>query len=143
MKVIRSREFGEIMVAEEDIIRFVKPIYGFEELRDFVLITDDEVGAQFAWLQSVEEENICFILVNPYVVRPNYNMTLPADVVSTLMCTEVVPWAIAIVTTDFAQSTANLKSPILINPTRKIAMQAILEDDYPIKQRILGEERGA
>ncbi len=59
---IETRDFGRAEINEKDIITFVKPILGFEEYTRFVMLIDDEITG-FAWLQSVEEKELCFIIV--------------------------------------------------------------------------------
>ena len=39
----------------------------------------------------------------------------------------------------FQQSTANLKSPIIVNHKANLAVQVILDQDYAIRQPVLGE----
>lgn len=134
---VNTREFGPVEYAENDVITFVRPIYGFDELKRFIMLCDDEVGEQFAWLQSVEEERICFVLINPYAVDSHYAPTITDEVKNALGEEEPIPWAITFIKENFEQSTVNLKSPVLVNTKARTAMQVILEDDYPIRQTIL------
>ena len=61
---IMTRDFGQVTISEEGTIRFVNPIFGFEEYTDFVLLSDTNIGESFLWLQSVQEPDLCFILVD-------------------------------------------------------------------------------
>ncbi len=141
MNVI-TRDFGEIFVEDSEVLEFVRPIYGFEHLRRFVLLSDESVGKDLVWLQSIEDAEICFILVNPLVSIRNYTPSILEDVLIALGAGELVPWCIAIIATDFQDSTLNLKSPIMINPFTKRAAQIVLDEEYPIRQRILAEDAG-
>lgn len=139
---IKTRDFGEITVADSEVLEFARPIYGFEQLRRFVLLSDEGVGKDLVWLQSIEDEEICFILVNPLISVPSYAPHISGDVQIALGKGGLVPWCIAIIAADFKESTLNLKSPIIINPFTKLAAQIVLEEEYPIRQRILPQDTG-
>jgi flagellar assembly factor FliW len=44
---------------------------------------------------------------------------------------------------EFANSTINLKSPVLIDSETRYAAQVILEEDYPIRAPLMPQEGGA
>jgi len=69
---IKTRDFGMIDIDENEIITFEDPIFGFETIKKYVLLYDDSVGGQLMWLQSTEEQNICFILLDPVVLTYPY-----------------------------------------------------------------------
>lgn len=68
---ILTRDFGEIEVAPEDIITFVSPMFGFEEMNRYVFLFAEE-NTNIVWLQSVDNPHICFILADPKIVEDNY-----------------------------------------------------------------------
>lgn len=140
--IIKTRDFGEITVEDSEVLEFARPIYGFEQLKRFVLLSDEGVGKDLVWLQSIEDAEICFILVNPLISVPQYAPYLSEDLQITLGKGGLVPWCIAIIASDFKESTLNLKSPIIINPYTKLAAQIVLDEDYPIRQRILPQDTG-
>ena len=40
---IETRDFGEMEIDPEEVVEFLSPIYGFENLRRFVLLYDDKI----------------------------------------------------------------------------------------------------
>lgn len=140
--LIQTRDFGEIDLNEEDVITFKRPIYGFDELSRFVILYDDEISDRFVWMQSVEEPDICFVMIDPSIVRPDYQPTIPEKITELLGEGDCICWSIINIREKFEESTANLKSPILVNPLHKSAVQLILDDDYPIRQRIMPAGEG-
>jgi flagellar assembly factor FliW len=143
---INTRDFGSIDIDEKEIITFQQPIYGFEELRHYVLLYDDEVGGQFMWLQSTEEQNICFILLDPALILNGYPSALSTELTEGLHKKGIknpVFRVIAVVRNDMMQSTVNLKSPIVIDAQSKYAAQVILDDDYPVRKPLLACGKGA
>jgi flagellar assembly factor FliW len=142
---IKTRDFGEISINPEAIIRFKFPIYGFEEYTDYTLISDPNIGGSILWLQSVQETGLCFIIVDPKLALPDYDPKLSEETEKLLASGGIADpsfWAIAVIPQEFRNSTVNLKSPILIDMSSKSAAQIILDDDYPIRCPLLPAERG-
>jgi len=62
----------------KEVVEFLSPIYGFENLRRFVLLYDDNIPP-FTWMQSIEEPRGCFIMVDPAIAAKDYAPQLPED----------------------------------------------------------------
>lgn len=142
--IIETRDFGKMDICEQGILEFKLPILGFENQKQFVILYDDEMGDSFAWLQSVTDKNTCFIIIDPAIVFEDYRPELPADILkklevssndAALRCLMVVP-------NDISAATVNLKSPLIINPTKKLAAQVVLDADYPIRACVSAFEGG-
>ena len=101
-----------------------------------------EGNANFVWLQSTENPHICFILADPKVVTDRYNPRLTQDVRRQLGEGEYLFWLVVVVAEDFRESTINLKSPVIVNLQTKCGLQTILEEDYPIRQPLVGSQEG-
>jgi len=143
---IKTRDFGMIDIDENEIITFEDPIFGFEAIKKYVLLYDDSVGGQLMWLQSTEEQNICFILLDPVVLTYPYPGELRPELIEMLQkknINEPVFRIIAVIREDLRKSTVNLKSPIVIDTQSRRAAQIILEDDYSIREPLLTERKGA
>ena len=134
-----TRDFGEITFSDDDIIHFVQPPFGFDEYTDYILIFDD-ADHTFAWMQSIVDTNLCFVLINTNCLVPTYTPLLPPHALSQLGDGEPLTWAICVIPDDITMATANLKSPILINPHTCRGMQVVLTDDYPIRHLLATRE---
>lgn len=144
MKIL-TRNFGELEIDASEIIHFKQPLYGFEELRDYVLLYDDDIGGCFIWLQSTEDRDTCFIMVDPGVLPGHYAPVLPSEVVEQLELaqeSDAIVRVIAVIPEDFAEATVNLKSPVVINTVKHCASQVMLEDDFPLRAPMMAGERG-
>lgn len=140
---LETKYFGTIEIEADKIVSMKHPIYGFDELNQFVILTDTEIGNDIIWFQSVQEKNICFILANLMQIAPDYHPALPETVDSILGDTpvdELLYFAIMVMGDDITQATANMKSPILINPHNNQGMQVILDGDYSLRQRLFASE---
>ncbi|MBS5062133.1 MAG: flagellar assembly protein FliW [Hungatella hathewayi] len=139
---IETRDFGILEIEEEHVIQFSQPLFGFEEYRRFVLINDSNMGNGICWLQSVEEKQVCFIMLNPLEIKPDYAPAVNDEVLDQLKAEpddELDCWVLLVIGKTFKQSTANLKSPIIVNHKANLAVQVILDQDYAIRQPVIGE----
>lgn len=133
---VKTRDFGEVEVNTEDIISFEQKIFGFDRYTDFIMLYDDEFNGEYAWLQSVEEPELCFIIANPELLIKDYDPCYPPEVKSVLGSGTYEKWLIMVVKESIEDSTVNLKSPIIVNFEKHKAMQVILEDEYPVRYRL-------
>ena len=130
---IKTRDFGTVEISEEKVYHFIQPLFGFEQYTDFVVLHDEEIGESIVWLQSAQEPQLCFIMMDPNVVAEGYSPELPSEFDSLLGEGDCFCWVVAVVPEDFRESTVNLKSPVFLNPENKRGAQIILEGDYPVR----------
>ncbi len=140
---ILTRDFGEMELDEKAVVEFRAPVLGFEGLRRFVILSDDEAGPGLMWLQSLERPEVCFILLDPEEIGLQYAPEISREDAKLLELEDApVVRVVAVVPPNFKDTTVNLKSPILINPSRHWGAQVILDADYPIRMRLFGGEEG-
>ena len=101
------------------------------------LIFDEEIGEQIVWLQSLEEPELCFLLFDPSTYKDFYKPEITDDVENSLGTGDYACWVVLSVKEDFNESTVNLKSPVIINTSTGVALQTILEQDYPVRHPVL------
>ena len=140
--VIKTKFFGKIEISDEDVIFFDEGIPGFPELHKFAVINDD-YNAFISYLQSLEEVNVCFIVMPPVFIMKDYDIEISDSTVKKLEIEkpeDVKLYAILTITGEFKDITANLKAPVVINTKNNKAMQEILDDErYSIRHRIAKE----
>ena len=136
---INTRIFGEVDIADEKILTFERGIIGFPDLKHFTLIHDEDQGtsAGIRYLQSVEEPGFAMPVMDPLVVKPDYDPEVNDELLSGLgdlanggmlvLVTVSVP-------SDLTKMTVNLQGPIVINVEERKAAQIIVEaSEYPVK----------
>lgn len=138
MKVL-TRDFGEVDVTENDIIRFEQKIFGFEEYSDYIILYDDDFNGEYAWLQSAEEPGLCFIIANSYLTVDNYSPDCKKEAEKIIGEGNYEYWLMMVVRENLKESTVNLKSPIVINADNHKAMQIILEENYPLRYQLFND----
>lgn len=124
----------QIEVPDEEILSFARGVVGFEEFHRYVLFP---LESPLYLLQSVEDPHIGFVLLDPLLLMPGYQVELSAEDRSLLgIGNEGKPVLFCIVTlsAEGHASSANLRAPVAINPSRKRGMQVILQEGrYPVR----------
>ena len=146
---LTTRSFGEIKIANDDIINFKEGLPGFPDDKRFVLLT--EPGNSIAFLQSVDDGETSFVMVDMVGVMPDYNPHVDECLIEDLgkyEPTNFLIYNIVTVNEDLKDSTVNLKAPIIINAAEKKGKQIVCENDYSVKAPLfdnneqLSEEEG-
>ena len=142
--ILKTKNFGEIEIDEKNIIHFPEGILGFEEEKQFVMIKDEDEQNPFQWLQSVQNPELAFVIINPFFVFPDYDIVLSKSVQEKLKIEDekdVAVYSIVVVPEDIEKMTTNLLGPIVININKKLGKQVILDDDrYTTKHYIFKQE---
>ena len=140
MKVI-TKAYGPVDVDENQKISFPQGLFGFESYKDFVLL--DAEQEPFFWLQSVDDVHIAFILINPFLFRPDYEMNIDNDELHAIGISDpakAVTFSIVTIPSDAGPMTANLQGPLVINRETHLGIQAILTDSrWKTKHDIMAE----
>ncbi|GAA0368097.1 flagellar assembly protein FliW [Bacillus horti] len=141
--VIQTSRFGDIEYSEEQIIHFTKGVLGFEQNKQYLLLPIDEKDT-FYFLQSVEDAQLGFFVVNPFLFYADYDFELPIAAVEELNVSspnDVQIVCILSSTNSLKESTMNLKAPIVLNIANKKAMQVVLENvGYLIKHPLFPDQ---
>lgn len=138
---MQTKNFGWIEFLDEKVIIFDEGIPGFRQLKSYILIEDETQNSPFAYLQSTEDGNICFIILNPYAIKKDYIIDVKEQYIEALGGGNMEQFSVFVIVTalsDFESATINLIAPIIIqNETRK-GMQVILENtSYQTKHKIV------
>ncbi|WP_077624763.1 flagellar assembly protein FliW [Sediminibacillus massiliensis] len=139
---INSKFFGEIKINEDNIVDFPQGLPGFPDEKKFTLL-DIEDNPAFQVLQSTTSSQAAFIVANPYLFREEYAFDLDKNILDTLRIIsdkEVAVYVILSIKDPFEQSTMNLQAPIIMNQTKQLAKQYILNDsNYSIRTPIMAQ----
>lgn len=138
---IETKPYGKMTVHEKLLINFPYGIPGFEEYKKFVLL--DAEQASFFWLQSIENKDLAFILVDPQFFRPDYFLNVSSFDLNSIKIDEKDAdiLVLSIVTIrENSEMTANLAGPIIINRKNKEARQVINDDAKWLVRHFIKEE---
>lgn len=136
-----TRLFGEIEIDESKIITFEDGIIGFPDMKKFTLIFDEEKEGRpsISWLQSMDEPEIAFPVMDPLFVCETYNPSVEDELLKNLGTIKEDNLYVLVTVTvpqNIKELGVNLKAPIVINTDTRKASQIIVEDDLPVRYRI-------
>ena len=136
-----TRLFWEIEIDESKIITFEDGIIGFPDMKKFTLIFDEEKEGRpsISWLQSMDEPEIAFPVMDPLFVCETYNPSVEDELLKNLGTIKEDNLYVLVTVTvpqDIKELAVNLKAPIVINTDTRKASQIIVEDDLPVRYRI-------
>ncbi len=137
---IQTSKFGELDIDDSKIITFTEAILGFPDSKKFVLL--DNTKSLFKWLQSTENKDLAFVVIDPLLILDNYEVSVTSDDVKDLNLSGIekaVVLSIVNIANECASVTANLVGPIIFNPEKMLAKQIVLiNSPYSLKHNILG-----
>ena len=141
--IVDTKAYGSVEINEQQRITLPAGLYGFEGMAEYILM--DAQQYPFYWLQSLEIRDIAFVLIDPTIIRPDYNPRLdPFDLeVLKLNGTDddrLLKFAIVTIPEDRRKMTANLQGPLIINKESREGRQCIsLDDTLQVRHSILEE----
>lgn len=136
---LQTKFFGEIEFDKKEVVNLPYGMPAFEDEKEFILLPlGDE--SPFMMFQSVNNEQLCFILAYPFLVNKNYQFELSDEDREFLEIEnpkDILCYCVVSVKESFDQSTINLKAPLIINVQSKKGKQIVLHDqDYMIRYPI-------
>jgi len=142
--IVKTGRFGQLNVSEEEIISIPAGILGFPEQTQFCLV-DPGDDVLIIWLQSMDQPDLAFPILEPKIFKPEYTARLSAAELRELKLDNINQSAVFSILTigeDISLMTANLKAPLVINLREKVAKQVVLqENEYSIKHPMFKELR--
>lgn len=140
---ILTKAYGEVEIDERQIITFPNGLFGFETLHDFALL--DATQQPFYWLQSIDVDQVAFVLIKPSIFRPDYNpavMKSELEALSLKDSSEENALVFSIVTflDDNQNMTANLQGPVIVNRHKRLGRQCISTDSRWETRHNIAEE---
>jgi flagellar assembly factor FliW len=128
---IKTLHFGEIEVESDKIFKFPDGLLGFENYNRFVLINHEETEP-LRWLISLDDPNIGFPLINPWIVDIKYN---PGKSIN--LEKEAAFVVITLGNKDRVM-TANMKAPLVLEIETREGRQIVMSSDkYSTKEPVI------
>ena len=139
---INNKYFGEIEYAAEEKLCFPEGLFGFEEQKEFLPIPFEEGTDAMICLQSLRDEELSFVLLNPFLFFTDYNPGISESdrkAIGSPKDEDISYYVIGVFREQLGDSTVNLKAPIAVNARTRDARQIILEDSIYTFRHSLGE----
>jgi flagellar assembly factor FliW len=125
---IQTTRFGTLDVDDDRLITFPRGLIGFGGLRQFASVSAAD-NPRFSWLQSAEDPEVAFLVVDPSLFFKEYDVSVredteqelaisnPADARLLVICNKAGDWL-----------TGNLLGPIVLNVKNRAAQQVVLTE---------------
>ncbi len=126
---VKTKTMGIVNVDEDKIIEFPNGIFGFESYHRYALLEAEY--KPFVWMQSLDEQNLAFLLIDPFIIADNYELDVDDKTLYEIGIespTDVVVYSIVTVPAEGGPVTANLQGPVVINRLNNNALQVIVSD---------------
>ena len=147
--LVKTRHFGEINLEDDKILTFENGILGFEDYKNFTLLYDNEGDDKpnISWFQSLDEASLAIPVINPFLVKPDYNPQVEDELLKPLgVITDDNAVILVTVTVpeEVEKISANMKAPIIINSDTRKGAQIIADNaDYDVKYRFYDQLKAA
>lgn len=130
--LIKSTRFGPVAASDADIIVFPNGLIGFEDTRHWLILADAD-NSDVAWLQSATQPQVALPLISPRKFLPNYRASISQSQIETLGVRSTDRIFVMLVMSKSGKTlTVNLRGPIIINLTQRLAIQCVLNDPLPL-----------
>ncbi len=142
---LNTRQFGIVPIDETKIITFSKGMPGFPEMKRFIILDHEDISP-FLSFQSVDDETLAFIIMDPFMFKSDYDVDVDSCIAEmgwTLEEKEDMFVYVIINATDPdpKKMTANLMGPLLVNIRRYEGVQMLIGDKgYSNKYMIFNDK---
>lgn len=131
---IITPHFGELIIQNDQIFYFENGMLGFEDLHNFVVISEEET-APFKWLISIEKPEIGFPLLSPWLIDINYSPGDQYDI------EKLVFFVVITLENEDGKMSANMKAPVILDTDNLKGEQIILPFDKYATNYIIEEKK--
>ncbi|MDY6850663.1 MAG: flagellar assembly protein FliW [Thermodesulfobacteriota bacterium] len=129
MKIPTSR-FGQVEIDPQAIISMPRGLIGFPEQKRYIILRHNP-ESPFFWFQAVDAPDLAFVIVDPLIFKPDYDVPLPKPLLADLKAVKPEDLGIYVIVTiptgHPEKMTANLLGPLLINTASRLARQLVLD----------------
>ena len=143
---LSTSRFGTIDIREEQIIHVPSGMIGFPDSQRFTLL-EHRKGSPFMWFQSLDDGALAFVLTDPLLFKPDYQINIEDEDREVLELTDASNGILTLVVVNISprepfEVTANLLGPLVINVQKRLGKQIALSDPQyshrhpiPLKQK--------
>ncbi|MGE4275697.1 MAG: flagellar assembly protein FliW [Lawsonibacter sp.] len=139
---LSTKYFGSIDYDPEDVLSFPKGLFAYEDEQAFLLLPFAGSNGTLLCLQSMRTPGLAFVAMDPFALTAAYTPELSAEDLQTMEAEtirELCFYVFCAVKNPVADSTVNLKCPVVINPHTHKAMQVILDSGAYGMRHLLSE----
>ena len=108
-------------------VRIPTGLLGFEQIKQYLLIANP-AEEPFEWLQVKDNAALAFVVIDPFLVLPNYQPDIPQSDVELLGLENPHDALLLNIVTVYSpkRATVNLKGPVVFNRRTFLGKQVVL-----------------
>ena len=141
---IETTRFGHVEIDENLIITLPEGILGFEDCKRYIILDHVDKESPFKWFQSIDDPSLAFVITDPLIFVPDYKAKIHKEELKGIELSDATKALIVVIVNikrDHSEITINLQGPLVINPEKKLAKQAIMRtDDYSVRHVIFSKQ---
>src|SRR5689334_21321402 len=140
--IVQTSRFGPVEIDEQRMIAFSRGILGFPKYKNYVLI-QPEADSTFYWLQSVDAADLAFVVTDPLLFMPEYQVPLREETRQELGLSDLSEANVLVIVNKVGDMlTANMQGPLVIHATTRAAAQVVIsEKKYQTRHPIVQLQR--
>jgi len=124
---VRTARFGVLKVPEDNIVYFPEGLLGFSRLKKYVLL--DYKDTYVKLLQSLDDPDITFGVINVFEIEPSYEFKIPESVLRLLELKRIKDAEVLVILrVEGEKIFVNFQIPLVINPINRKGVQIIVEN---------------
>ena len=139
---MRNENIKKDISEKSQYIEFKEGIFGFEEEKKFLPVMFEDGSDAVLYLQSIRNEKLSFVVMNPFMLKEDYNPVLSEEDYKKLGTSDekdLSYYVFCVIANVAEESTVNLRCPIVVNHVTRQAVQVILGSDeygfrHPLKE---------
>ena len=139
---INANYFGQVSYDKNEAIHIINGLIGFEAYTEYLPIPFHEDNDSLISLQCLEDETLSFILMNPFGLLNDYTPSLSGQDMKELdaeTAEDLSYYVICVMRDSVAESTVNLKAPLVVNVRSRQARQVILDQSEYTFRHVIGD----
>ncbi len=139
-EAIEKKGYEVLDLRPDQVFTFSEGIPGFEKITQYCLLFN-ESERPFAHLSALGGFNLEFVVVNPWLIVPDYRPDISDEELKAIDSPEdkdILVLTIVVLADNVADSTVNLSAPIIINTKNGKAKQVVIRnmDEFPCQHKI-------
>jgi len=127
--ILETSRFGQLEVDETRLICFEEGVLGFPTEKKYDADSKLVKGSGFYWLQSVEVRDLAFVVCDPRLFVPDYQVPVKAEELQTLELDDPSHGQVFVIVNKVDDLlTGNFQGPVVVNVENRKARQLVLSD---------------
>ena len=129
---IETTRFGNLTIAEQDVLSFPRGLIGLADLTRFALLPMTQNTADndhFYWLQALDDPNVAFLVTDPEPFFKDYDVPIREETQQDLQLADTKDGRLLVICNRVGEwLTGNLLGPLVINTASRVGVQVVLTE---------------